>query len=45
MDMKKPRDGERIIDVCMDKHGNTRMLKYTISSSRITIDGVRAKEP
>jgi uncharacterized protein (DUF2141 family) len=45
MDMKKPRDGERIVDVRMDKHGNTRMLKYTTSSSRVTIDGVRAKEP
>jgi transposase len=29
----------------MDKHGNTRVLKYTTSSSRVTIYGVRAKEP
>jgi hypothetical protein len=29
----------------MDKHGNTRVHKYTTSSSCITIDGVRAKEP
>jgi hypothetical protein len=45
MDMKKPRDGERLADVCMNKHGNTRVHKYTTSSSRVTIDGVRAKEP
>jgi hypothetical protein len=45
MDLKKPRDGERLVDVCMDKHGNTRVHKYTTSSSRVTIDGVRAKEP
>jgi macrodomain Ter protein organizer (MatP/YcbG family) len=45
MDLKKPRDGERLIDVRMDKHGNTRMHKYTTSSSRVTIDRVRAKEP
>jgi hypothetical protein len=44
MDLKKPRDGERLVDVHMDKHGNTRMHKYT-TSSRVTIDGVRAKEP
>ena len=45
MDLKKPRDGERLADVRMDKHGNTRVHKYTTSSSRVTIDGVRAKEP
>jgi hypothetical protein len=45
MDLKKPRDGERLVDVCMDKHGNTRVHKYTTSSSHVTIDGVRAKEP
>jgi hypothetical protein len=45
MDLKKPRDGERLVDVCMDKHGNTRVHKYTTSSSRVTIDGARAKEP
>jgi hypothetical protein len=45
MDLKKPRDGKRLADVRMDKHGNTRMHKYTIYSSRVTIDGVRAKEP
>jgi hypothetical protein len=45
MDLKKPRDGERLVDVCMDKHGNTRVHKYTTSSSCVTIDGVRAKEP
>jgi hypothetical protein len=45
MDLKKPRDGERLADMRMDKRGNTRVHKYTTSSSRITIDGVRAKEP
>jgi hypothetical protein len=45
MDLKKPRDGERLIGVRMDKHGNTRMHKYTTSSSRVSINGVRAKEP
>jgi hypothetical protein len=45
MDLKKPRDGERLVDVRMDKHGNTRVHKYTTSSSRVTTDGVRAKEP
>jgi hypothetical protein len=45
MDLKNPRDGERLVDVRMDKHGNTRVHKYTTSSSRVTIDGVRAKEP
>jgi translation initiation factor 2B subunit (eIF-2B alpha/beta/delta family) len=45
MDLKKPRDGERLVDERMDKHGNTRVHKYTTSSSRFTIDGVRAKEP
>jgi hypothetical protein len=45
MDMKKPRDGEWLVDVRMDKHGNTRGHKYATSSSRVTIDGVRAKEP
>jgi hypothetical protein len=45
MDLKKPRDGERLFDVCMDKHGNTRVHKYTTSSSCVTIDGARAKEP
>jgi hypothetical protein len=45
MDLKKPRDGERLVDVRMDKHGNTRVHKYTTSSSRVTIDEVRAKEP
>ena len=45
MDLKKPRDGERLADVRMDKHGNTRVHKYTTSSSRVTINGVRAKEP
>jgi translation initiation factor 2B subunit (eIF-2B alpha/beta/delta family) len=29
----------------MDKQGRTRVHKYTTSSSRVTIDGVRAKEP
>jgi hypothetical protein len=29
----------------MDKNGNTRVHKYTTSSSHVTIDGVRAKEP
>jgi hypothetical protein len=29
----------------MDKHGNTRVHKYATSSSRVTIDGVHAKEP
>jgi hypothetical protein len=29
----------------MDKHGNTGVHKYTTSSSRVTIDGVHAKEP
>jgi hypothetical protein len=28
----------------MDKHGNTRVHQYTTSSSRVTIDGVHAKE-
>jgi hypothetical protein len=45
MDLKKPRDGERLVGVRMDKHGNTRVHKYTTSSRRVTIDGVRAKEP
>jgi transposase len=45
MDLKMPREGERLVDVHMDKHGNTRVLKYTTSSSRVTIYGVRAKEP
>jgi hypothetical protein len=45
MDLQKPMDGERLINVRMDKHGNTRVHKYTTSSSRVTIDGVRAKEP
>jgi hypothetical protein len=45
MDLKKPRDGEWLVNVRMDKHGNTRVHKYTTSSSRVTIDGVRAKEP
>jgi hypothetical protein len=45
MDLKKPRDGERLVDVHMDKHGNTRVHKYTTSSSRVTIDEVHAKEP
>jgi hypothetical protein len=45
VDLKKPRDGERLVDVRMDKHGNTRVHKYTTSSSRVTINGVRAKEP
>jgi hypothetical protein len=45
MDLKKPRDGERLADMRMDKHGNTRAHKYTTSSSHVTIDGVRAKEP
>jgi hypothetical protein len=45
MDLKKPMEGERLVDVRMDKHGNTRVHKYTTSSSRVTIDGVRAKEP
>jgi hypothetical protein len=45
MDLKKPRDGERLIDMCMDKHGNTRVHKYTTSSKRVTIDRVHAKEP
>jgi hypothetical protein len=45
MDLKKPRDGERLVNVCMDKHVNTRVHKYTTSSSHIIIDGVRAKEP
>jgi hypothetical protein len=45
MDLKKPRDGERFVDVRMDKHGNTRVHKYTTSSSRVTIDKVHAKEP
>jgi uncharacterized protein (DUF2141 family) len=29
----------------MDKHGNTRVHKYTTSSNCVTINGVRAKEP
>jgi hypothetical protein len=33
MDLKKPREGERLVDVRMDKHGNTRVHKYTTSSS------------
>jgi hypothetical protein len=45
MDLKKPRDGEQLADVRMDKHGNTRVHNYTTSSSRVTIDRVRAKEP
>jgi hypothetical protein len=45
MDLKKPREGERLVDVRLDKHGNTRVHKYTTSSSRVTIDGVHAKEP
>jgi hypothetical protein len=45
MDLKKSRDRERLADVCMDRHGNTRVHKYTTSSSHVTIDGVRAKEP
>jgi hypothetical protein len=45
MDLKKPRDDKRLADVRMDKHGNTRVHKYTTSSSRVTINGVRAKEP
>jgi hypothetical protein len=45
MDLKKPRDGERLVDVRMDKHGNTRVHKYTTFSIRVTIKGVRAKEP
>jgi uncharacterized protein (DUF2141 family) len=44
MDLNKPRDGERLVDVHMDKHGNKRVHKYTTSSSCVTIDGVRAKE-
>jgi hypothetical protein len=45
MDLKKPRDGERLVDVRMDKQGNTRVHKYTTFSIRVTIKGVRAKEP
>jgi hypothetical protein len=45
MDLKKPRDGERLVDVRMDKHGNTRVHKYSTSSRCVTIDRVRAKEP
>jgi hypothetical protein len=46
MDLKKPRDGERrLADVRMDKHGNTRVHKYTTSSSRVTIDGLSTKQP
>jgi hypothetical protein len=45
MDLKKPRDGERLANVRMDKHGNTRVHKCTTSSRRVSIDGVRAKEP
>jgi hypothetical protein len=29
MDLKKPRDEERLVDVHMDKHCNTRAHKYT----------------
>jgi hypothetical protein len=29
----------------MDKYGNTRVYKYTTTSSCVTINGVRAKEP
>jgi hypothetical protein len=35
MDLKKPREEERLVDVHMDKHGNTRVHKYTTSSSRV----------
>jgi hypothetical protein len=45
MDLKKPRDGKRLIDVHMDKHGNKWVHKYTTSSSHVTIDEVRAREP
>jgi hypothetical protein len=45
MDLKKPREGERLVDVRLDKHGNTRVHKYTTSSSRVTIDGICSKEP
>jgi hypothetical protein len=45
MDLKKPRGAERLVDVRMDKHGNTRVHKYTTSSSRVTIDGICSKEP
>jgi hypothetical protein len=45
MDLKKPRDGEQLVDVRMDKHGNTWVHKYTTSSSRVTINEVHAKEP
>jgi hypothetical protein len=43
MDLKKPRDGEQLVDVRMDKHGNTRVHKNTTSSSCFTIDGVVPK--
>jgi uncharacterized protein (DUF2141 family) len=29
----------------MDKRGNTRVHRYTTSSSHVIINGVRAKEP
>jgi hypothetical protein len=45
MDLKIPKDGERVAEVRMDKHSNTKVHKYTTSSSCVTIDGVRAKEP
>jgi hypothetical protein len=45
MDLNQPRDGERLANVRMDKQGSTRVHKYTTSSSRVTINGVRAKEP
>jgi hypothetical protein len=45
MDLKKPSDGEQLIDMRMNKHGNTRVHNYTTSSSCVTIGGVHAKEP
>jgi hypothetical protein len=42
MDVKKPREGERLVDVKMDEHGNTRVHKYS-TTPRVTIDGVRAE--
>jgi hypothetical protein len=44
MDLKEPRDDERLTEVRMDMHDNTRVHKYTTSPGRVVIDRIRAKE-
>jgi hypothetical protein len=44
MDLKEPRDDERLTEVRIDMHDNTRVHKYTTSPGRVVIDRIRAKE-